>query len=161
VFKCRAENSIGNATAEIQIKEGIRPPKPEKLNLIGYGTDILDLDIGSREGNFDDPTAIKKYRFELIQKDDFESKGMIWKNQFVEDQPARNNVTYKLTNLSPNKTYLVRVASVNDIAQSEWTDIKEFSTVLKISMGERSNANAILSPMLILILTVIIYWTQL
>ena len=90
---------------------------------------MLDLDIGAKQPNLSaDPFAITKYRFEVMSKDDYEYEGA-WKNYNITDVEARSNVTYLVTQLSPNTTYIVRVASINAVGLSEPTEMKEFTTL--------------------------------
>ncbi|CAG9797236.1 unnamed protein product [Chironomus riparius] len=128
-YKCVAKNDLGDAVSLFTVKPGIRPEPPTKLKLIGTGDQVIDLDIGAKQPNLTaDIFAITKYRFEVMSKDDYDYEGD-WKNYNITDVEARSNVTYLITQLAPNTTYLVRVASINLVGLSERTEMQEFTTL--------------------------------
>lgn len=117
---------------KIQVREAERPKMPSKLELRGKSNDMLDIDIGSQQEDLNvNPLAVTHYRFEMISKDDYISNGETWKNHNITDVEARNDVTYVITKLMPKTTYLVRVASISVVGLSDWTEAREFETLLE------------------------------
>lgn len=97
--------------------------------MIGTGDQVLDIDIGAKQPNLTaDIFAVTKYRFEVMSKDDYDIEGA-WKNYNITDVEARSNVTYLITQLAPNTTYVVRVASINIVGLSERSEMQEFTTL--------------------------------
>lgn len=155
-YKCRAKNDLGHEDFIVTVERGMKPLKPETFFLVGTGTDVLDVNLGTNEEILDDPMKVTKYRFEMMLKDDFIENFEEWKNPIILDVPARVNVTYLIGNLRSNSTYMVRVASLNAAGLSEWTETKEFTTLEKVPNKNNSNSSKMtLVPIYLLILTII------
>jgi hypothetical protein len=117
----------------------------------GFNSDTLDIDVGAKK----DPNSTNKmniigYRFEIISKKQYESKGG-WETADRRDFAIEDGVTYLLTHLQHDTSYLVRVASRNLAGLSDWTETKEFKTLLVQPHKTESRTSSIL-PSLILIL---------
>lgn len=132
---------MGDAKSLFIVKEGIRSEPPAKLKLIGTGDKALDIDIGAKQPNLTaDIFAITNYRFEVMSKDDYESEGA-WKNYNITDVEAQSNVSYMITQLQPNTTYVVRVASINIAGISEKSEMHEFTTLAKAPKMQEPQKN--------------------
>jgi hypothetical protein len=127
-YKCVAKNYLGYADYKVYLEEGLQPQPPEKFELQGYGNDSFDINLGSYREASNDPMRIKQYRFEMMRKDDFEEGGSIWRRQNICDVHAKPNVTYLVSQLTPNTTYIMRVASINIAGLSKWSEFREFTT---------------------------------
>lgn len=109
--------------------------------MIGTGDKALDIDIGAKQPNLTaDIFAITNYRFEVMSKDDYESEGA-WKNFNITDVEAQSNVSYLITQLQPNTTYIVRVASINIVGLSERSQMHEFTTLAKTPKMQEPKEN--------------------
>jgi hypothetical protein len=73
---------------------------------------------------------VRGYRFELIPKHVYQEKKS-WKKAIVQYYDFADGATYLVNNLQEDTTYLTRVASRNLAGYSEWTDVVEFTTLLK------------------------------
>jgi hypothetical protein len=125
----------------MKIIEGKRPDMPSKFAIQGRGDRVLDIDLGSIKADKSDPLAVTHYRFEMVFKDDFDKNDGEWKSPFIKDK-AVSNMTYMLVDLKPNTTYLVRVASLNRVGLSDWTEIKQFTTLDKKPEPEKTSGCA-------------------
>jgi hypothetical protein len=148
-----AHNDLGRDEYNVYVERGIRPSMPATFYLQGRGHESLDINLGSFEQIPDDPMRITKYRFEMMFKKEFEDNGYEWKYQNIRDVPAKVNTTYTVSNLKPDTTYLMRVASLNVAGLSEWTEIKEFSTLSYEPAKESNNSKMLGVSLFILILT--------
>lgn len=99
--------------------------------LRGVSSNTLDIDVGAKKDPKGNLMDINGYRFELIPKKDFVTNSGSWKGSWIKDFSVEDGVTYLLTPLSADTTYLVRVASRNLAGLSDWSEIKEFTTLLK------------------------------
>ncbi|XP_070495022.1 neural cell adhesion molecule 1-B-like [Chironomus tepperi] len=141
-YKCVAKNDIGEARSFFSVLPGLRPEPPAKLKLIGTGDQVLDIDIGATQPNLTaDIFAITQYRFEVMSKDDYDVQGD-WKNYNITDVEAQSNVSYLITQLSPNTTYVVRVASINNVGLSERTEMYEFTTLANAPKKQKNEPDS-------------------
>lgn len=114
------------------MEEGDLPKAPSKFKLLGVGNDCFDIDIDSKTPNLTvDPLAITQYRFEIIKLDDYINNGAQWKKQNITDQIAKSKISYIINKLMPNTTYLIRVASINAVGLSNYTESHELTTLLE------------------------------
>lgn len=120
---------MGHADYKVYVKKGEKPPPPKQFEIQGYGNDSFDINLGPYTDASNDSMRIKQYRFELMRKDDFEENGSIWRRQNIKDVHAKPGVTYLVTDLQPNTTYILRVASMNVAGISDWSVFKEFTTL--------------------------------
>lgn len=146
------QNIIGIDEYFVLIKRGMQPPMPEKFLLRGSGTDSLDIDLGKIEANPEDPMRVVQYRFEMMLKDDYEANDREWKNYFIKDVRA-HNATYLVSELRPNTTYMMRVASLNAAGLSAWTTREEFTTLPYIPKISANSAFMTHVPTYLLLLT--------
>lgn len=136
----------------IHLKEGIQPLTPHKFELLGKGNESLEFYLGSQDNDSSESMKINKYRFEMLTKDNFENNESEWKYQNIVDVHAEKNSTYLMEKLQPNTTYLIRVASINVAGLSEWTEIKEFTTLAHAPKMISNNAALIHTSLLIILL---------
>jgi hypothetical protein len=127
-YKCKVRNIFGSDFFEVTVKRGELPPKPERLEIIGRSNTSVDVNVGSKKDTSGDPMAILEYRFELLKKEDLGDNETEWFVRHVE--PAEIGQNYIILNLTPNTTYLMKVATVNMMGISDFTETKEFTTVL-------------------------------
>lgn len=131
-FKCKAKNELGHAEHIIILMEGTKPPPPTVLSLRGLSSDTFDVDVGAKvDLKNRNKMDINGYRFELIPKDVWKADKGSWDKSWVKDFPIADGVTYLLNPLSENTTYLTRVASRNVAGFSDWSEMKEFTTLFK------------------------------
>lgn len=132
IYKCRAHNALGRKEHVIDLIEGIKPEVPQKFALRGLSSNTFDIDVGAKRDlkNFH-KMDITGYRFEIIQKDIFIENGENWSRSWIKDFAVADGATYLLAPLSANTTYMVRVASRNVAGFSDWSETKEFATLLK------------------------------
>lgn len=130
-YKCLPKNEVGSAEEGyyVYVERGRQAQKPKNFTLLGVGIDSFDIYLGNLNESSDDPMRVTKYRFEMMLKDDFEANGNMWRYQNIKDVKANGSYPYLMDKLISNKTYLVRVASINLAGLSEFTNIQEFTTI--------------------------------
>lgn len=131
-YKCKARNELGQREHTIDLIEGKKPESPKVFELRGLSSDTFDIDVGAKiDFKNRQRMDINGFRFELIKKDLLiENKGS-WNNSWIRDFPIADGVTYLLSPLSANTTYMIRVASRNTAGFSDWTGPTPFSTLPK------------------------------
>lgn len=123
---------MGTKHQFIQLREGKKPESPQEFFLRGFNSDTFHVDVGAKVDAKNPQTFdIKGYRFELITKESYKDKSS-WSRSWVKDFSIADGATYLLGPLSENTTYLVRVASKNVAGFSDWTEVKEFTTLPKL-----------------------------
>jgi hypothetical protein len=131
-YKCRAKNELGESDQVITIIEGKKPEMPKVFFIRGFSSDTFDLDVGAKyDPKNQNKMSIIGYRFELIPKTVFE-KQKSWNGSWIKDFAVADGVTYLLSPLSENTTYMVRVASRNHAGFSDFTETQEFTTQSKL-----------------------------
>jgi hypothetical protein len=104
---------------------------PKVFFIRGFSSDTFDIDVGAKvDAKNPHLMAINGYRFELIPKDVFKVQKS-WTGSFIKDFAIADGVTYLLSPLSENTTYMVRVAARNTAGISDWTETQEFTTLSK------------------------------
>lgn len=83
---------------------------------------------------------INGFRFELIPRDILNKNNGSWNKSWVREFPIADGVTYLLSPLSENTTYMIRVASRNAAGFSDWTGPTAFSTLPKQPLMDRNSA---------------------
>lgn len=103
-----------------------------------------------------DKMPIIGYRFELIQKSQYERKGG-WETAVRKDFPIDKRRKYLFTHLKNDTLYLVRVASKNLAGLSEWTESKEFNTLSyqpkRDTISEPNGINCLLPSAILMTIT--------
>lgn len=132
-YSCKARNLLGEETITFSLSEGTMPEKPKVLMLRGLSSDTFDIDVGAKRDPYRKRTVmdIRGYRFELIPKHVFEKERKSWRKAIVQYYDFADGATYLINSLQEDTTYLTRVASRNLAGYSEWTDVVEFTTLLK------------------------------
>ncbi|XP_018907865.1 limbic system-associated membrane protein isoform X1 [Bemisia tabaci] len=117
-YKCKVTNPLGTISKVFVLKEGVKPPKPEKVQLLQYGSNfaLLDIQRPLRED------TVLGYRVEYIEgKKDNSSKRWLNAKLFNFDKhPPGSPSEYRLTNLTEDTWYELRVASRNEAGISEF-----------------------------------------
>lgn len=147
---------MGTLKRTITLLNGTKPAPPPHIVLRGINSNTFDLDVGAKRSKTANPMNIIGYRFELLSKEDHRNNGGKWINAHViikeftdgennkteqntnNDGNSTQGVTYFINNLSPNTTYLVRVASINPAGLSDWMGPTEFTTYGKEFHPENS-----------------------
>ncbi|XP_052866717.1 neural cell adhesion molecule 2-like [Anopheles cruzii] len=129
-YKCEAKNELGTVSQEIILKEGSKPDPPSLFQLRGVNSDTLDIDVGATKSHDTppDPTTVIGYRFELMPTEEY-SRTRSWDHASRRDFDVADGATYLLVQLIPDTKYLIRVAARNAAGLSDWTEVKEFSTL--------------------------------
>lgn len=156
-YVCEAKNELGTLKRTITLMNGTKPAPPPHITVHGHASNTFDLDIGAKKTGKSDPMEITGYRFELQTKEDNRNNGGKWVNPrivdkgFADGRPLKRKfrecaevnltenlsincmlgVTYLITDLAANTTYLIRVASINAAGLSDWMGPKEFRTLAK------------------------------
>lgn len=110
---CEANNSIGTLNRNILLINGTKPNAPPHITLRGVNSNTFDLDVGAKRIGKPDTMDITGYRFEILSTEEHRNNGGKWTNARVVLKDFTDGVTYLINNLSPNTTYLIRVASKN------------------------------------------------
>lgn len=131
-YSCKVKNLLGEETIAFTLSEGTMPEKPKVLMLRGLSSDTFDIDVGAKRDPYKriHVMDIRGYRFELIAKHVFQAKKS-WKTAIVHEIPFADGATYLINGLEEDTVYMTRVASRNLAGLSEWTDVVEFTTLLK------------------------------
>lgn len=112
-YLCEAKNQIGILKRNILLINGTKPNAPSHIILRGVNSNTFDLDVGAKRTGSPDPMDIIGYRFEFVSTEEHLNNGKNWSNARVVLKDFTDGVTYLINNLSPNTTYLIRVASRN------------------------------------------------
>lgn len=131
-YACKVKNLLGEETITFTLSEGTMPEKPKLLMLRGLSSDTFDIDVGAKRdpGRKIHVMDVRGYRFELIAKHVYQAKKS-WKTAIVHEIPFADGATYLINGLEEDTVYMTRVASRNLAGLSEWTDVVEFTTLLK------------------------------
>lgn len=79
----------------------------------GVNSNTFDLDVGAKRTGSPNDMDIIGYQFEIVSTEEHRNNGGKWTNARVVSKDFTDGVTYLINNLSPNTTYLIRVASRN------------------------------------------------
>lgn len=112
-YVCEANNTLGTLKRNILLINGTKPNAPSHITLRGVNSNTFDLDVGAKKIGPVDPMDIIGYRFELVSTEERRNNGGNWTAARVVLKDFTDGVTYLINNLSPNTTYLIRVASRN------------------------------------------------
>lgn len=128
-YKCEASNTLGKAIVYYHILEGKLPEVPDTLRLLGRSTMSFDIEIGTKN---EETYPVIGYRFELIPRPDDSKEKISWKDAKIHDVFERTHEVSRVVihNLEKDTVYLVRAAARNMLGLSEWTDVKEFATLM-------------------------------
>ncbi|XP_031634905.1 neural cell adhesion molecule 2-like [Contarinia nasturtii] len=138
-YVCESSNSLGTLKRDIVLVNGTKPNPPPYITLRGVNSNTFDLDVGAKKIGEPDEMDVIGYRFEIISKEEHQNESK-WLNARVVKKDFTEGVTYLINNLSPNTTYLIRVASVNRAGMSEWLGPREFETHAKEGFGHTSTS---------------------
>lgn len=158
-YKCKARNSLGEKSQTTLLQEGTKPDRPKTFFLRGLSSDTFDIDVGAKK----DPKStnlmdINGFKFELIPKEIYKKNNNSWGEALRKEFAVADGVTYLISQLSADTIYMVRVASRNLAGFSDWSETKEFSTLLK-QPYVTSSGTSLLHSSLVLIKIVAIYVT--
>lgn len=129
-YRCRATNPLGSLDNVITLKLGIKPEPPSKFVLRGVNYDTLDVDVGAIRLKDATDMDIIGYRFEIIAVDEYKRNKRRWTTARKYDVPFEDEITYLLPYLSADTRYLVRAATRNLAGLSDFTQAKEFRTLI-------------------------------
>lgn len=131
-YSCKVWNLLGEETILFTLAEGTMPEKPKVLMLRGLSSDTFDIDVGAKRDPYkkNHVMDVRGYRFEFIAKHVYQVKKS-WKSAIVHEFPFADGATYLINGFEEDTVYMTRVASRNLAGLSEWTDVTEFTTLLK------------------------------
>lgn len=128
-YNCKARNALGARRAHFNVIEGELPEIPDVFRLLGRSTNSLDIEIGAADVELYPVTG---YRFELIAKEDYEDAGGFFNPNIYDVERTHEVSNVIIHGLNKNTTYMIRVAARNELGQSEWSYVKEFTTLMEI-----------------------------
>lgn len=179
-YICKANNLLGGIEQNVTLIEGTKPEKPTHLQLRGVNSDTFDIDVNAtRKSNIPDRMDVNGYRFEITSVDELRANGGKWdkarivnvkfgdgESEELSASDASNlsvsdtGITYLISNLASNTTYMVRVAARNPAGLSDWTGPEEFKTHPKEPLGLPSSASFHGVQTIIVILSIVSRFIQ-
>lgn len=128
-----------------------------KLALRGLSSNTFDIDVGAKKGRKNNKMDVNGFRFELIPKEVFLDDNESWSRSWIKDFAVEDDVTYLISPLSANTTYLVRVAARNIAGFSDWRT-EEFQTDVNSKQSNvTSGSSRVPFSILLVVLCGIIY----
>ncbi|XP_075977012.1 fasciclin-2-like isoform X2 [Anticarsia gemmatalis] len=122
-YKCLAQNNIGQAAKDIQLKKGYIPSKIVNASVIAPTATTASFSI-EPPTDFEGPDILG-----------FQAEYDIAENYNIthihRNRTWALGIAYKLEKLKPNSTYWVKIAAINKVGTGPWGEYLEFRTLEK------------------------------